>query len=173
MASFGVVFFFAITGLTLNHPDWFSAAPRVVQAKGALQLEWMSEPSKLEIVEEIRNRHRVAGTLSDFRIEDDQLAASFKGPAYTADAIVDRKTGSYELTVTTMGLVALLNDLHKGRDTGAKWAWLIDASAILLAAASATGLVLLWFVYKRRVSGYVLAAIGSILAYLVYRLWVP
>ena len=33
MVSFGVLFFFAVTGLTLNHTDWFSQAQKTVQVK--------------------------------------------------------------------------------------------------------------------------------------------
>lgn len=36
MLSFGVLFFFAVTGLTLNHTDWFSGAQRTVQVTGRL-----------------------------------------------------------------------------------------------------------------------------------------
>jgi uncharacterized protein len=174
MVSFAVVFFFAITGITLNHPDWFGAStPRTISHKGTLPMQWLREPAKLEIVEALRSRHGVGGSLSDFRIEEDQLAISFKGPAYLADAAVDRATGNYDLTITTMGFVALLNDLHKGRDTGRGWAWVIDVSAALLALASATGMVLLWFVYKRRASGYLVAVCGAFVTYLAYRIWVP
>jgi uncharacterized protein len=98
---------------------------------------------------------------------------SFKGPGYTADAFVDRATGSYELTVTTMGIVAVLNDLHKGRDTGAVWAWVIDLSAGLLVLVSITGMILLWFVHKRRVTGYVIAIAGAVISYLMYRYVAP
>src|SRR5437870_8161307 len=33
MASFGILFFFAVTGLTLNHAEWFSQAQRTTQFK--------------------------------------------------------------------------------------------------------------------------------------------
>lgn len=174
MISFAIVFFFAVTGITLNHPDWFGAGlQRTASHKGALPAEWMKQPAKLEIVEALRSRHGVRGAMSDFRVDAQQCAVSFKGPAYTADAFVDRASGSYELTVTTMGLVALLNDLHKGRDTGRAWAWVIDVSAALLVFVSATGMVLMWFVYKRRVSGYTIAVLGCVISYLAYVWWVP
>jgi hypothetical protein len=174
MSSFAIVFFFAVTGITLNHPDWFGAnLQRNSAHKGTFPRSWMAGPAKLEVVEALRSRHGVRGALSDFRADPQQLAISFKGPAYAADAFVDRDTGRYELTVTTMGLVALLNDLHKGRDTGKAWAWVIDISAAVLALASATGLVLLWFVYRRRLSGYLVAAAGGAVSYLAYALWVP
>jgi hypothetical protein len=176
MISFAIVFFFAVTGITLNHPDWFGAGvSRTAALKGSLRREWLAgpAPAKLEIVESLRARHGVRGALSDFRVEEAQLAVSFKGPGYAADAFVDRATGSYEMTVTTMGLVAVLNDLHKGRDTGAGWSWVIDISAALLVLVSVTGMWLLWFVQKRRVSGYVVSAVGLVVSYFGYRWLVP
>ena len=43
---------------------------------------------------------------------------------------------TYELTESRHGLVAIANDLHKGRDTGDIWKWLIDVSALLLTVES-------------------------------------
>jgi len=174
MFSFGVVFFFALTGITLNHPDRFAGQPQSRQIKGQLKKEWLQgEVAKLEIVEYFRATHAARGALSDFRIEPAQCAVSFKGPAYAADAFIDRTTGAYDLTITTMGTIAIWNDLHKGRDTGAAWAWLIDVSAVLLILVSLTGTLLLWFVHRRRTSGYLAAGAGALMVYAVYRLWVP
>ena len=71
MASFGILFVFAITGLTLNHVEWFANQQRTVQAKGTLNNEWLQAPTvqKLEIVEQIRKTHGVKAPLGYFRIE--------------------------------------------------------------------------------------------------------
>ncbi len=66
-----------------------------------------------------------------------------------------------------------MNDLHKGRDTGSTWKWLIDASAVLLSLVSLTGLMLIVFLYKRRTAGLSAAAIGLLLCLLLYRFVVP
>jgi hypothetical protein len=50
---------------------------------------------------------------------------------------------------------------------------LIDASAVLLTLVSLSGLVLLFFIYKRRVSGVVLIAAGALVCWLVYLRFVP
>ena len=82
---------------------------------------------------------KLQGAVNDFRIEDNELSISFKGPGYAADVLVDRATGRYELTETRMGWIAVLNDLHKGRDAGKGWARLIDVSAVLMTVVSITG----------------------------------
>ncbi len=177
MISFAIVFFFAITGLTLNHAERFNDELKSTQQKGKLQPSWVNSTdtfkiAKLEIVEWLRRQHEIRAALSDFRIDDAQIGVSFKGPGYAADAFIDRATGQYDLTVTSAGLVGIINDLHKGRDTGPGWSLFIDISAIFLTLVSLTGLVLMFFIKRRRFSGYVVAVCGLLISYLVYVIWI-
>jgi hypothetical protein len=177
MASFAVVFFFAVTGITLNHPEWFAASDRTTQAKGHLDPAWTNTGSadirKSEVVEYLRRTHHLGGALIDVRVDDQQCTVSFKGPGYAADAFVDRRSGDYDLTESRLGLAAIVNDLHKGRDTGAVWKTVIDISAALLTFISLTGLILLYFLHKHRVAGFILLILGGIVAALLYVAWVP
>ncbi|MEJ7769503.1 MAG: PepSY-associated TM helix domain-containing protein [Chitinophagaceae bacterium] len=52
------------------------------------------------------------------------------------------KDGKFQLTELRLGLIAVLNDLHKGRDSGKDWSWLIDVSSGLLTLVSLSGLVM-------------------------------
>ena len=61
----------------------------------------------------------------------------------------------------------------KGRDTGKVWSAVIDVSAVLLTLVSVTGLVLIFFVYKRRLSGLILAGAATLLCVLLYKIYVP
>ena len=136
----------------------------------------MSDPKAVAKPEIVANLERVLGIragLSDFQVDDVQCEVSFKGPGYEADAIIDRNSGRYALTVSRFGLVAVLNDLHKGRDTGPAWSGLIDFSAIFMALVSLTGLTLIFYLAKRRISGLVAIAVGALLCYLIYAVWIP
>ncbi len=177
MLSFAIVFFFAVTGLTLNHADKFGDQLTSIREKGRLDSSWVNardtvQIAKLRIVEFLRDTHHIHAVLSDFRIDDDQIGVSFKGPGYEADAFISRPTGKYELTETSAGFVGLINDLHKGRDTGRGWSVFIDVSAILLTLVSLTGLILILFLKRRRTAGLIVAACGLIVAWLVYRIWI-
>jgi hypothetical protein len=177
MASFAVVFFFAVTGLTLNHPQWFASAQRTTALKGTLDAAWVApaaDPTakKFDIVEHLRAAHHLTGAVADFRADDREVDVTFKGPGYSADVFIDRATGAYDVTENRMGLVAVLNDLHKGRDSGTPWRWLIDVSAILLVFVSLTGLVLLWFIHKHRLAGAMALVAGGVLTWLVWQVWV-
>lgn len=176
MLSFALVFFFAVTGLTLNHADKFGDQTQTQEVKGTLDVRWVKTPdtlkiARLEIVEFIRNKYGIRAALSDFRIDDSQIGVSFKGPGFAADAFINRENGEYELTKTSAGFVGLINDLHKGRDTGRAWSMVIDISAGLLTLVSLTGMLLLLFLKKRRFSGLLVAALGLLVAYVVYKIW--
>ena len=71
MASFAILFFFAATGLTLNHAERFSGQPRVAQLKGKVETNWVKTADaavdKLAVVEHLRQAHGIRGALSDFR----------------------------------------------------------------------------------------------------------
>jgi hypothetical protein len=191
MFSLAAVLFFSVTGITLNHPDWFAkGAERRTQAEGQIELAWLrASPSsagagngaeadpatlvaKLEIVEHLRKAHGIRGWLAEFRVDDSECLASFKGPGYAADAFIDRQSGHYALTETYHGVIALLNDLHKGRDTGAVWSVLIDVAAFSMTAISLTGLILLFYLKLRRVTGVIVAVIGTFVVVVLYRLCV-
>ncbi|SEC50594.1 PepSY-associated TM helix domain-containing protein [Terriglobus roseus] len=176
MVSFAVVLFFAVTGLTLNHAEALSHGEVVRNLNGSLSAKEMGpkdHPDTLAIVEHIRAKDGVHGAVSDLRVEDDQISFSFRGPGYSADTTVTRADGTYNIVETRAGFIAVINDLHKGRDTGKVWSWIIDASAILLTLVSLSGLVLIFFVYKKRVSGLFLAGVATVVCLMLYKLYVP
>ena len=174
MASFAILLFFAATGLTLNHTEWFEGHQRTVQVRGKVDREWFKEPvRKLDFVEYLRARHGVRGAMSDFRVDPAQSSVSFKGPGYNADVFVDHATGSYELTETRNGFFAVMNDLHKGRDSGKVWSAVVDGSAILMCIVSLSGFVLIFLLAKKRVTGIMVAAAGALICWGLYVLFVP
>jgi hypothetical protein len=195
MFGLATVMFFSVTGITLNHPDWFfGGAERQVQAEGEVDRKWLhvgttaavgdgseaggepdrsKEVAKLEVVEHLRKTHGIRGALADFRVDESECTVSFKGPGYAADAFIDRESGHYNLTQTLHGFVAVINDLHKGRDTGPVWSAVIDISAVVLTVISLTGLVLIFFLKLRRAPGLVISLVGAAVLAAVGWFWVP
>jgi hypothetical protein len=178
MACFTILLFFAITGLTLNHQDWFAKQQKTVEFQGNVNKAWVNtaDPkmvAKLEIVGFLRRTHGVKAALADFRVEGTQCEISFKGPGYEADAFIDRDTGHYQMTESRMGLVGVMNDLHKARDTGKGWADIVDGCAGLMIIVSLTGLTLIFFLGKRRASGLLVLGIGLAVFYLAYVIFIP
>jgi hypothetical protein len=190
LSMFGLasVLFFGVTGLTLNHPDWFFADVETrSDTQGELEPNLLNRPvegvspgddpslsvDRLAVVELLRKRHHLSGAVSEFRVDDIECMVSLRGPGYSADAFIDRASGRYELSELRYGVVAVLNDLHKGRDTGPAWSVVIDVSAVLLTVIALTGLVLLFYLKLRRKPGVLVAVIGTVVLVLAYVWGVP
>ena len=176
MISFAIVFFFAVTGLTLNHADKF-VKNHATTEKGKMNAAWTNSPDtsridKLHIVEYLRETHHIRATVGDLWIDENEIRVPFRGPAFAADAVINRDKGTYELTSTSAGFVGFINALHQGRDTSQVWSVVIDVAAVLLTLVSLTGMVLMLYLKKKRLSGLLLAAMGLLLAYLMYKLFI-
>ena len=181
MLGLGAILFFSVTGITLNHPDWFPSGPeRSSESRGRMRPEWLkAEPpaenprdreegaashmvDKLAIVEYLRSAHGIRGALSEFNIDEQECVVSFKGPGYSADTFIERDSGDYRITETQHSLISILNDLHKGRDTGSAWSWVIDISAVMLTISSLSGMILLLYIKRRRRLGLLTGILGSL-----------
>lgn len=176
MLGFTTLMFFSFTGITLNHPTWLGGSEQVTKDfTGELETDLLSgEVQQLEIAETLRERHALKGRVKEFETDDFECMLVFKGPGYAADAFVDRETGKYMVTVTSSNMVAVLNDLHKGRDSGTAWKLLIiDGSAILMGLFSLSGFGLIFYLKRRRVPGLWTSLAGTIALIVAWLIWVP
>ncbi len=168
MIALLIVLFFGITGITLNHPDWtFGDATTRTTSVGTLTADPTLDDGSVDwltVAEEIRADYDVRGSVSDFGITGTEGTITFVNPGYSADLFFDTTDDSFELTVEEQGFMAVMNDLHKGRDTGSAWSWVIDISAGFLVAISLTGLTMQFFLRKRRRSALVSAAVGGVVS---------
>lgn len=129
-----------------------------------------AEPQKMEIVEFIRSQHNVRTAVRDFRSDEYQINVSFAGPGYTADVSIDREKAEYQFNELRLGLTAIINDLHKGRDTGTAWSIFIDGSAVLLVFISISGVLLLIWLKRLWRSG-LYTIIGGTIATAILIWW--
>lgn len=161
---------FAVTGLTLNHAEWFESGEPVARTlTGTLPAPLLAGTvDKLVVAETLRATHGLRGMVTTFEVDDEQCTVIWKGPAYSADATIERADGNYRLEESRRPLMALLDDLHKGRDCGPVWSFVVDASAVVLAFLSLTGLWLLFYLKKKRRSGLVTALVGTIVLVLAF-----
>lgn len=171
MIALLVVLFFAATGITLNHPEWtfgdevvtttesgeFPFATELVAADGTTAgIDYLS------MAEYVRDEYGVVGSVDSFSETSGDGSIAFVNPGYRADLFFDVDAGTFDLTIEQEGWVAVINDLHKGRSTDRSWNWLIDASAGFLVVISLTGLVMQFFLKKRRRSAFVTAGVGAV-----------
>lgn len=181
MAVFVVFVFFALTGITLNHPEWQIDAGK---QSDSLQLKLPPTLAALELHEDqlqqaaqaqqianwLRTEHQVQGAVFAFDYDPDAqlLELDFKQPAGFTNVQIALDTGAVELSHEFGGYLALLNDLHKGRYAGTAWKWLIDLVAVACLLFALSGFYLLWRQPGRRWWGVQCALTGCGAMLLVY-----
>ncbi|MCU1344178.1 MAG: hypothetical protein JWL70_444 [Acidimicrobiia bacterium] len=168
MAGLVLILFFGATGITLNHPNWtLGFHPSTTTTSASVPANVFDASGKIDMLsfsEYLRHQRGVSGDISDFSQQDAQGAISYRGPGYAADVTIDVTAKTYKLVVQRQGLIAVLNDLHKGRYTKSSWGWFIDLAGAVLVVSAVAGLTLQFAQRRRRRSALILAAIGGAIA---------
>jgi len=166
--------FFAVTGLMLNHGQWFGLdRTRQSTRQGTLPPELARSGEKAAIVARLRSDFDVAGALEDFEADDEVIYVSFARPGCRTDVEVDRADGRVQLTTRRRGLAAIMAELHTGTAAGRWWRLLIDVTAVLLALAVVTGAIIWLSLPRRRFWGLVALLAGAAVWVGTYLLLVP
>ena len=113
MFGLAAVLFFSVTGITLNHPDWFfGEAERTRRGRGPDRSQ-VAAPRRAAAARlaatsptDVARRSRswrssstcarptaIRGALAEFRADERECMVTFKGPGYAADAFIDRDDG--------------------------------------------------------------------------------
>jgi len=168
-----VLVFFSITGITLNRVDTFTAEPEFTEIflESFPDLPQDNDGILIESPELddfLSGEFGIDMELATVTLDSDLMFVDYRAPGKTIFIEVDLALGEAIGEATDYGLIAMLNDLHKARDTDMLWKWLIDISAVLIVLFSLAGLVLLLpnkFRFKR-VALY--SAIGTVLISIGY-----
>lgn len=176
---------FSITGLTLNHASWVSAEPTVesntAQMPPALleqlqQLGARNAGSKVELprtaIDWLGDALGIHAAGREPEWSEDEIYVSLPRPGGDAWASVDLASGAVTHEVTDRGWISYLNDLHKGRNTGAAWGVFIDVFAITALVFAATGLLLLKMHSNHRPATWPMVGLGLVLPLLVAILFI-
>ncbi len=86
MASFGILFFFAATGIKLNHQDRFTGEAKTYRFSGVMNTAWLrpstdADAAKQNIVGFLRKAHGLKAALSDYRMDDRNWRFPSRAPA--------------------------------------------------------------------------------------------
>lgn len=169
MFSLLLLLFFAITGFTLNHASWFGLdQPISKENTGQMDVKLLSDPDKFTITEELRRQLSIPGLVSLYDVAEDSCTVDFKRPGGSAHVTIDRATGTIEATIDSYGPMAVLHDLHMGRDAGTGWSLVVDVAAWLMVFVSISGMILLFQLPKRKGLGLALFTIGGVLSVAAY-----
>ena len=173
---------FAITGITLNHAGQIEGKPVVVSRQATLPSDLLAVlakgpqegkrplPVQLEPFLDEAVGADVAGREGEWSA--DEVYVALARPGGDAWVSIDRETGAVEHEKTTRGAISLLNDLHKGRNTGTAWSWFIDIFAVACVIFTITGLILLQFHARARPLTWPLVGLGLVAPILLVILFV-
>ena len=172
--AFLTLLFFSVTGLLLNHPEWFEPAQTEETAKLTLpasvlkSIQQQENPSDA-ILSYVRQQQNLVGRYQSSEVMDNEVMIRLESPAGATDIFVTTDTGETEITQKSASTVSMLNDLHRGKNSGLGWSWLIDISAIIYIVLSLAGYILFLSIKTRLVTHLVLTAVS--LAMIILLIW--
>ncbi len=185
MGLFSLLLLFCVTGILLNHSQWLSGGrvdgsrelivPEHISmrlAKGASDV--FTRPPLAEIQAYLLQNHNLK-KVSDISLDEEsgEIIFDYKLPAGYAAVVVDVNLVQMTLDYRKGSIGSLVNDLHKGRNSGPVWSWVIDLSAGFMVFFSITGMVILFQNRKYKRMGLVLAMLGTLSPLCVYWFFVP
>lgn len=171
--------FFSVTGITLNHPDWFEADSQTTYTEITLSAAWIDafrsadEPDQLAMMAREVDGHWGLSLPRSIERDEFEWALDYQRPGGLTLVLLDLESGILSRELIDDGLVSLINDLHKGRHSGLAWQWLIDIVALLCLFFSVTGLLLLAVHASKRPSTWPLVAIGTVIPLFIFWQFVP
>lgn len=173
---------FAFTGFTLNHGSDIESHPRVSKKSDQIpaslmlsltnlaqekenkpkekQVDNLNLPSNIKQWLEKEHGIDVGNQAAEWSLEEVYVA--LPRPGGDAWLRVDLESGVFEYEKTERGVIAYLNDLHKGRNTGKAWSWFLDIFSIACLIFSITGLFLLKMHANNRMLTWPLVALGLV-----------
>lgn len=172
MALLTLMIFFSITGVTLNHPEWFTHNQAdVLEADFIAPTELLTPKNEGNLLNFLIKANHLNGNRLNIEREDSELFITDKGPGTYLSLTIDLNSGEAYKEATDYGYWALLNDLHKGRNSGDFWRFIIDLSAVLMIVFSLAGFILA-LVQRRIKRTIAVSIISSLLVISIYFIWV-
>ncbi len=173
MLSLMVMIFFGLTGILLNHEDWTfgnSASESTASGTVPTSVRTGSTFDTLSLAQYVADREELGGHISGQGVTGTQLWVTYAGPGYQARITADTSTGAYKVTEDRAGLIAVVNDVHRAKNTGTPWRVLNDLAGLLLVVIGITGLLITWLTRARnRRRDLALGVVGLVV--LVVVLW--
>lgn len=143
-----VLVFFAITGITLNNAALLSGEPEVtttvIDTLPQLPRDEENQiTSSPELKAYMQKEFGINLKHASVVYEDEFLIIDYQAPGKATLIEIDQGINEVFVEETHFGLIAILNDLHKGRHVDIIINWLIDISAGILILFSLAGFILL------------------------------
>jgi hypothetical protein len=159
--AFIALMFFSATGLLLNHPEWFTAGGTTVERQARLNPSELHAKPAPALAALLQDRKLVHGVYASGDIDEDLAILRFEGVTGNTSVSLDLVSGQADIATQKATALTVLNDLHRGKNAGTAWKWLIDISAGLFLVLSLIGYIL-FFSMRYRLPQVLLLTLGSI-----------
>ncbi|HUO22648.1 MAG TPA: PepSY-associated TM helix domain-containing protein [Caulobacteraceae bacterium] len=164
--AFLLLIFFSATGILLNHPEWFDAyKPAASEADFTLSSAELSAAKAAQdpgpsLARAAAAHAPLPGAYASADIEDGQALVRLDGPKGSADLTIDLASGKTQARIGRANFLAIAQDLHRGKNSGVAWRWVIDVSAWLVMGLSLVGYVLFFSLRFRLRNSLILTAVS-------------
>ena len=169
--AFLALIFFSATGILLNHPEWFeNYVPAqqnhtVALAPVELAAAKAAPDQGRALAMAVGKKTPLVGAFASGDVQGSQALIRLEGPKGSSDIDVNLTTGQAEVRVAKASLTGIIQDLHRGKNSGAAWRVVIDASAYIVIALSLIGYILFFSLrFRLKTSLALTAASLAILA---------
>jgi len=164
--AFIALIFFSVTGVLLNHPEWFeNYKPHEVQTsvsltKAEIDAAFRQKEPGRALAEAVGRKTSLPGAFSSEDIDGGQAIIRLDGPKGASDLIVDLEAGKADVRATKASFNSLMMDLHRGKNSGGPWRFLIDATAYIVLGLSILGYILFFSLRFRLKTSLVLTGVS-------------
>ncbi|WP_051319388.1 PepSY-associated TM helix domain-containing protein [Chitinimonas koreensis] len=176
--AFIALMLFSLSGLLLNHPDWFKGRNPAVDhtlrldAAELREAAGSADPARA-LAAIVAERIALKGGYKSGEVIDGEAQIRFEGVSGKSDLLIDLASGQVEATVEPATVTTMLHDLHRGKNSGAAWSWVIDLTAVLTLAFSLLGYVLFFSLRFRLATSLQLTGVSLAVLAVIFFVFVP
>jgi hypothetical protein len=179
------MFLFAITGITLNHASQIEAKPSVVRQQAMAPAPLLKELKAFASGHD-GDKAPLPAAAERWLLATWSLQAGGRTAEWASDEVylplpkaggdawvrIGLDDGAAEFENTDRGWISWLNDVHKGRNTGAAWNWFIDIFAVSCLVFCVTGLLILKFHAAKRPFTWPMVGLGVLIPFVIALLFI-
>jgi len=164
--AFLALIFFSATGVLLNHPEWLgeeeadpvAITAQLSQSEVTAAMTSADPGAALGLL--AAGRMKLMGAYSSADIGGGEAFLRFESVKGSSDVTVDLKSGAARGRVRAADALMVLDDLHRGKNVGAYWRWVIDIAGVVVLLLSIVGYVLFFTLRFRLRTSLALTAIS-------------
>ena len=177
--AFLALIFFSSSGIVLNHPDWLgedTGTPQPVAAKLPADAVAAARQAKAagQALAALAAAHMpIVGAYSSADIDSRQAFLRFEGVKGSSDVTIDLRSADATARVHRADMLTVMDDLHRGKNVGKVWQWVIDLSGAVFLLLSLVGYVLFFTLRFRLRVALALTALSLGTLALIFVLFVP